>query len=470
VTEIPKTRNWETITLSDIGTWRGGGTPSKSNDSFWTNGTIPWVSPKDMKTLRIDSAQDLITEEAVQKSSAKMIPAQSVAVVTRSGILERTLPVAIIEVEAAVNQDLKVVTPKEGIDPAFVAYYLRGYERDILRQCSKNGTTVASIDFPRFLRFPFPLPDIDEQKQIVEAIESQFTRLDDAVAALQRSRTRLKRYRASVLKAACEGRLVPTEAEVARQEGRSYESASVLLEHIKSEREAVPGKKPKSATPVDTSRMPDLPEGWAWTSVSQLNPGDRKCAYGVLQPGPDVDGGVPLVRVGDINNGAIKLDNLKHISPSITARYPRTKLQGGEVLISLVGAIGRTAVVPASLTEANVARAVGVIPLVRAVNPRWVEIWFRNPERIREMDSKSHEVARKTLNLEDVRETMVALPPVAEQEHIVEDVERRLSVIEQMEATVETNLKRTESLRQSILRMAFSGALVKHERLKEISV
>ena len=117
MTDKLKLCEWRQVTLGDIGKWQGGGTPSKSNESFWADGTIPWVSPKDMKTLRIDAAQDRITEDAVRNSSAKLIPAHSVAVVTRSGILERTLPVAILQVEAAVNQDLKVVTPQEGIDP-----------------------------------------------------------------------------------------------------------------------------------------------------------------------------------------------------------------------------------------------------------------------------------------------------------------------------------------------------------------
>ena len=129
-----------------------------------------------------------------------------------------------------------------------------------------------------------------EQHRIVEAIESYFTRLDDAVATLERVQRNLKRYRASVLKAAVEGRLVPTEAELARAEGRDYEPASVLLERILAERRRrweeaelakmkAKGKTPKDdkwkakyKEPVapDTSNLPDLPEGWCWATVEQL--------------------------------------------------------------------------------------------------------------------------------------------------------------------------------------------------------
>jgi type I restriction enzyme S subunit len=294
-------------TLSELGVWRGGGTPSKSNSLYWSDGTIPWVSPKDMKVFRIHSTKDLITEEAVRNSSATILPAQSVAVVTRSGILERTLPVAVVEVAAAVNQDLKVLTPREGIDAAYVAYYLLGYEREILRECSKNGTTVTSIDFARLSRFPIPTPPLYEQKQIVAEIETQFARLDDAVASLQRARTRLKRYRASVLKAACEGRLVPTEAELARQEGRSYEPASVLLERIRTEREAAPGKKrgkAQAAPALDTSTLPNLPEGWAWTTLSDIS-----AIQGGVQKQPKRaphDNAFPFLRVANVFRGRLR--------------------------------------------------------------------------------------------------------------------------------------------------------------------
>jgi type I restriction enzyme S subunit len=128
------------------------------------------------------------------------------------------------------------------------------------------------------------LAPLAEQRRIVAAIEQQFTRLDAAVAALERTLANLKRYRAVVLKAACEGRLVPTEAELARAEGRDYESGSQLLARILAERRArweteqhekytKSGKQPplswhnryEEPVPPDTCELPELPEGWCWT-------------------------------------------------------------------------------------------------------------------------------------------------------------------------------------------------------------
>ena len=153
---------------------------------------------------------------------------------------------------------------------------------------------------------------------------------------------------------------------------------------------------------------------------------------------------------------------MKKISSTIAAQYPRTKLQGGELAITLVGAIGRTAIIPESLAGGNTARAVGIIPLTKQVNVGWVEIWFRNPAKNAEMDSKSQKSPRKTLNLEDVRGASVALPPLIQQVRIVTEVGRRLSVLEELHSVVSVNLRRAVRLRRSLLHKAFEGSDLSH--------
>jgi type I restriction enzyme S subunit len=99
-----------------------------------------------------------------------------------------------------------------------------------------QGALYPAVRPKDILGYEIPLPSLDEQKVILAEIERQFTRLDAGVAALQRIQANLKRYRASILKAACEGRLVPTEAELARTEARSYEPADQLLARILTDR------------------------------------------------------------------------------------------------------------------------------------------------------------------------------------------------------------------------------------------
>jgi type I restriction enzyme S subunit len=115
VSELPK--GWTKTTLGEVGHWRGGGTPNKSTTRFWINGTIPWVSPKDMKRPIIDDAEDYITPEAVENSSTQLVPPGSILIVTRSGILKHSLPVAITTRAVAINQDIKAITPLETATP-----------------------------------------------------------------------------------------------------------------------------------------------------------------------------------------------------------------------------------------------------------------------------------------------------------------------------------------------------------------
>ena len=349
----------------------------------------------------------------------------------------------------------KVTLRSEQYHPRFLDVALPGYLKAI--NDATSSVTVKHLSSRTIEDIPLPFPPLLEQEEIVAELEKQFSRLDEAVANLKRVKANLKRYKAAVLKAAVEGRLVPIESELARREGRDYETGEGLLSRLLlARRTAWEGKGRYVEPPSARGDSTGLPDGWTWACVQQLNPADRPCAYGVLQPGDDIADGVPFVRVGNIDDGQVDVEGMKAISHGIASAYPRTQLRGGEVLITLVGAIGRTAVVPKGLAGANVARAVGVIPLLAEVNPYWVEIWFRNPGKIAEMDSKSHEVARKTLNLEDVRSAEVAIPPLAEQERIVAEVDRRLSIIREVQAEVDANLKRAQALRQAVLARAFA--------------
>ncbi|TWH03142.1 type I restriction enzyme S subunit [Nocardioides sp. J9] len=182
---------WKRVRLKEVGTWYGGGTPSKSEPSFWTGGDVPWLSPKDMGPEVLKSTIDHVTDAAVTGSSTKLVPAGSVAIVTRSGILERTMPVALVPFATTMNQDMKAVVPRADIDARWIAWGLRAYERELLRETRKAGTTVASIEMPRFYDFELPLPALDEQRRIVAIIEDHISRLDAAADYVAASRRRL---------------------------------------------------------------------------------------------------------------------------------------------------------------------------------------------------------------------------------------------------------------------------------------
>lgn len=209
--DLPK--NWENWPLADVGEWLGGGTPASSNAKYW-NGDIPWVSPKDMKVAVITSTQDKITNTAIENSATKLIPAGAVLFVTRSGILAHSFPVATTRDAVTVNQDLKAIVPVPAIDYEYLAWTLRFLERKVLGSCSKHGTTVHSIEVPSLKSLNVPIPPLPEQRRIVAKIEELFSELDKGIESLTTAREQLKAYRQSVLKyafdKATESRLLPT--------------------------------------------------------------------------------------------------------------------------------------------------------------------------------------------------------------------------------------------------------------------
>jgi type I restriction enzyme S subunit len=198
---------WKLEPLGKCGQWFGGGTPSKSNQKFWDDGTIPWLSPKDMGEFRIRETQDKITTDAVEQSSTKLVPGPSVAMVMRSGILERTFPIAIVDSDITLNQDMKAVVPNSDVSVLWIAYALNAFELELLDTCRKSGTTVASMETVRLMNFEIPLPEISEQLKIIGILEEQVSRLDASLAIADAIEKKVNGLRRSLLHAAFTGEL-----------------------------------------------------------------------------------------------------------------------------------------------------------------------------------------------------------------------------------------------------------------------
>lgn len=163
--------SWETLTLNDCGEWNGGGTPSMQHDEYWENGNIPWITSKDMKSNLIEDTLMHVNMVGVENSSAKLIEKPSLLFVTRSGILRRMLPIAMVKKAFTVNQDLKVLTPSEEINLDYLFWACRAKEREILATCMKSGTTVESINFSALKQVEIPIPSLEEQKHIALVLD-----------------------------------------------------------------------------------------------------------------------------------------------------------------------------------------------------------------------------------------------------------------------------------------------------------
>jgi type I restriction enzyme S subunit len=145
---------------------------------------------------------------------------------------------------------------------------------------------------------------------------------------------------------------------------------------------------------------------------------DRSISYGVVQPGSHVACGIPIVRVGDVRNGEIQVSEPLRISEEIEAKYSRTRLRGGELIITIVGSVGQTAIVPKSLAGWNVARAIAVLPIRSEIGAYWVQLALRAPSVREQIDSRLNTTVQATLNLGDIAELPILVPPLSDRERI----------------------------------------------------
>ncbi len=432
-TALPAT--WTRVRLGDLGVWRGGGTPSKAVPAYWFGGTVPWVSPKDMKTQWIVGALDRITDQALAESSAKLIPSGSVLVVTRSGILEHSLPVATTQVDAAINQDLKALTPEPFVLPDYLLYALQACEQDILSSCRKSGTTVASIEFLKLLDFEVPLPPLAEQHRIVAEIETQFTRLDAAEAALKRARAKLKRLRDSVLYQAFRGELTRGEAD--RLYAKMWETD---VKEVAVERQAE-----------------QLPAGWKWRSIGEVcsvhvgaTPSRNRSEYW--------GGGIPWVSSGEVAFREIKTTR-ETISAAGLRNTSTTLHPPGTILIGMIGegkTRGQVALLGIEACNNQNSAAIRV-PEAQLLSRFLYYYLVSQYERTRAVSSGNNQPA---LNKSRVQAMQIPIAPITEQTQLVQLLEEVMTTIDSLDQLLSRNFKRAAALRQSILQRAFSGQLV----------
>lgn len=364
-----------------------------------------------------------------------------------------------------IQKALHRVRSRDVIDPTYLAHFLRHLADSGELAESFTGTTIKHLPGVKLAALLVRYPSRDEQHRIVTAIETHFSRLDAAVALLQRAKANIARARASVLKAAVEGRLVPTEAALARVEGRSFEPAAVLLERILVEREAAwkaSGARGKYQALVrpEVEGLPELPDGWCWARMDQL----ADVVGGITKDGKVSEGRlVPYLRVANVQRGRLDLTEVKEILAS-EAKIAALRLLPGDILLNEGGdrdKLGRGWVWAGEIDECihqnHVFRA---RVWAGGLDARYVSHYANSCGGNYFLDQGKQTTNLASISLSKVKALPIPLPPSGEIVRILSETDRRLTTLAAIESTLDTNLARCARLRQSILQRAFEGRLV----------
>jgi type I restriction enzyme, S subunit len=354
------------------------------------------------------------------------------------------------------NQRVCKITLKSDIYlPKFLDYTLPGYLKAINDVTS--SVTVKHLSSKSIEEIPLPLPPKEAQQRLVAEIEKQFSRLDEAVANLKRVKANLKRYKASVLKAAVEGKLTADW----RKQHPNVEPASSLISRTpvppRPNRWNSRSKDVILGHPALAVGNPGLklPSGWTWSPLVDI--ARMESGHTPSREHPEWwDGVVPWIGIADAreHDGRVIMKTLQHTNKDGLANSAARLLPSGTVCVSRTASVGYVVVLGRPMATSQ--DFVNWIPTA-AVTSEWLRVVFSaDREALRRFGKGS---VHKTIYFPEWLSVHIGVPPISEQNHIVAEVERRLSVIEELEAAVEANLTRADRLRQSILAQAFSRSL-----------
>ena len=186
--------------------------------------------------------------------------------------------------------------------------------------------------------------------------------------------------------------------------------------------------------------LPDLPEGWTYSSLESCCK-KGSITYGIVQPGKPTVDGVPTLRVNNFRETHLDLSEVMCVSDEIEARYSRTRLKGGEVLLTIVGSVGQVAVAPAETAGFNVARAIAVLDPVESLDAEWVALCLRSPLSQHLLGSRANTTVQTTINLKDLRALPIPVPPASERHAIarmVGSIDKRIGLLRETNTTLET--------------------------------
>jgi type I restriction enzyme S subunit len=441
---IPK--EWQSTTLEYAGKWGSGGTPKRTESRYY-NGEIPWLIIGDLNNGVVRESDNSITKEGLDNSSAKLVPPGTVLIAMYGSIGKMGLTA----IECATNQAIAFCSPVQGcVVTKYLFHYLM-QQRDSLLSSGKGGAQ-QNISQTVLKAHPFPLPPLEEQKEITERLDELLAQVDTLKTRLDAIPSVLKRFRQSTLAAATYGKLT----EQWREEN-VYDAKS-QLEEIKSSHPSKPAKN-------DLAKFHELPSSWEWALVKEV---------GSVQLGrqraPKYHSGAnmrPYLRVANVMEGYIDTSDIMSMVFD-EEDYAKYRLSDGDILLNEGQShelVGRPAIFKGEVSDACFTNT-----LVRFRPYSSVSIQFSYYLFLTYLKAgRFQEIASRTVNISHLGAGRFAdmefpFPPFEEQTEIVRRVEELFTFADQVEQRVNDAQARVNHLTQSILAKAFRGELTSEWR------
>ncbi len=407
--EIPE--SWEWVRLDDIAYFGGGKTPSMEEKRYWQNGRNLWITSKDMKCDRISDSLMKISDEALPIMT--QYNPGTLLMVTRSGILRHSLPIAILEKVATVNQDLKTISFYFYDIAEYIFYSIKAKEKYILKEYHKDGTTVDSINFEKFIDILLPLPSLNEQKRIINEVERWFTLIDELESNEGDLLKAIDKAKSKVLDLAIHGKLVPQDP--------NDEPAIDLLKRI----------NPKFEPCDNNTESRKIPESWCLSNLKSV-------CTDLIVPQRDkptrFDGDIPWCRIEDIEgkylNGSLSNQN---VSLDLIKEMNMRICPIGTVLCSCSASLGIQAITTVECCTNQT--FIGIVPQKNVLKKDFLYYFLMSQTK------KFYDIGTGTtikyISRAKFEELTIPIPPLQEQICIIAKIEELFAVLDSIKESLE---------------------------------
>ena len=407
--ELPQ--GWVWTTLGVVGEWQSGGTPSRSNKSYY-GGNIPWLKTGDLNDGFILNILESITEEAVANSSAKINPTGSVLIAMYGATIGK---LGILTFPSATNQACCACIEFRAITQLYLFYFLLSQRSRFISR--GGGGAQSNISKELIVNTHIPLPPLSEQQRIVIEIEKYFVLIDDIEQGKADLQTAIKQAKSKILELAISGKLVP--------QNPADEPASELLKRI----------NPKAEIACDNEHYPHLPKGWVTTDVKSvatvLNGFAFKSANYIQEKG------MRIIRIANVQDGFIEDNSPQYYPLSLQHEYQSYILKDNDMLMSLTGNVGRVGLLPKRLLPAALNQRVACIREIPSVIEKlYLYYLFKSQKFIKECISNGKGVAQLNISTEWLKYYQIYIPPLAEQKRIVKKVEELFFILDTIEESL----------------------------------
>jgi type I restriction enzyme S subunit len=446
---------WAAIKIEDIADVKGGKRLPKG-ESFSDEITAhPFfnetIDMSDLKYLKVETHQQ-IENYTISKNDLYISIAGTIGLV---GSIPASLD------DANLTENAAKICNISGVDKVYLQGFLNSQSAIDQFKDKTTSSGQPKLALFRIRDCDLLLPPLAEQKVIADKLDELLAQVESTKARLDAIPAILKSFRQSVFAAAVSGKLTEKWRDRNNSEmvhgGKLYSLAK--KHHLKFY-----GKKYKAPEPLDLRMLETLPQGWVYGVVSHLVEPGSEIMYGIVQPGPKLDEGIPYVRGTDIQNGQILVHQLMKTSPEIAKKYERATLSGNDILLGIIRAT-KVAIVPDELKGANITQGTARLRAFEGVlTYKYLAIYLESPKVQSWLHSNYRGIDMPGLNLKDVRRLPIALPSKDEQSEIVRRVEDLFAFADKVEAQVKEAQTRVNNLTQSILAKAFRGELTQEWR------